>query len=179
MTYCGEHAGGLTERARQAAATLQAAGVPTEARADIASVLWSKACNATGVFGITLLARASTQRLFSDPDLMRAYLALVRETAAVATAYGIQVGDYAGFPPIRTYVERSDQATLDELPPKPTDGDPPGYASMTRDLLAGRPLEVEAIFGDIVERAARKGVPVPCLTFTRDILRALDTGRHE
>ena len=178
MTYLGEHSGHVSERVHQAALDLDAAGIPTQARADIASVLWSKACNATGVFGVAVLARCSNQRLFSDRNLMRAYLVLVRETAAVAAACGASVGNYVGFPPIRSYVERDEQATLAELPDEPDDGHPPGYASMTHDLLAGRPLEVDAVFGDVVARADQQGVPVPCLRLVRDLLRGLDPGRR-
>jgi len=179
MTYLGEHSGQLSDRVQQAALTLDAAAIPTQARADIPSVVWSKACNATGVFGVAVLARCSNQRLFSDRHLMRAYLALVRETAAVAAACGASVGNYAAFPPIGTYVERDDDAILAQLPDAADDGQPPAYASMTDDLLAGRPLEVDAVFGDIVARADHHHVPVPCLRLVRDVLRALDPGRHD
>src|SRR5216683_2588926 len=135
-TYLGELDGHGSDRVAHAAKTLDSAGIPTQARNDIASVLWSKACNATGVFGVTVLTRVSNQRLFADPHLMRAYLVLVRETAAVAGAYGVQVGDYSGFPPIRTYAERDEQATIDQINPTPSPG-PQSYASMTQDLLAG------------------------------------------
>jgi len=218
-TYLGEFSGAISARVAHAANAFQAAGIPTQARDDIASVLWSKVCNATGVFGVTVLARAGTQLLFSNPHFMRAYLVLVRETAAVATAYGVQVGDYASFPPIRTFVDRDPEATLDVIlspqakdptgsqDPSPRPGAPqadlsapadrgeraqrrgrqyPGkdptpapqsYASMTQDLLAGAPLEVDAVFGDIVQRAERKGVDVPSLRLVRDLIRGLDPGQ--
>jgi ketopantoate reductase len=127
-------------------------------------------------FGVTVLTRVSNQRLFSDPHLMRAYLVLVRETAAVASAYGIQVGDYAGFPTIRTFVERDTEATLASL--QPDGSGEPSYASMTQDLLARRPLEVDAIFGDIVQRAERKQVPVPSLRLVRDLIRGIDAANR-
>ncbi|MBV9547239.1 MAG: 2-dehydropantoate 2-reductase [Chloroflexi bacterium] len=176
MTYLGEFGGRLSDRAVDAATALQNAGIPTEARSDIESVLWSKACNATGVFGVTVLARASNQRLFSDRHLMSAYLALVRETAAVARAGGVQVGNFKGFPPIQSYVERSEADILAEVPEQPFDGDPPAYASMTNDLLAGFPLEVEGVFGDVVERGTRQYISVPCLRFVRDMIRGLNRG---
>jgi 2-dehydropantoate 2-reductase len=176
MTYFGEFNQRPSERVRQIAATFNSAGIPTQARDDdIAAVLWSKACNATGVFGICVLARVSNPHLFSDADLMRAYLTLVRETAAVAAAYGARVGNYAGFPPIRSYAETDERTILASLPPRPHELEP-SYASMTNDLLAGRPMEVEAIFGDIVARAERRGVDVPCLRFTRDVLRGINHG---
>ncbi len=135
-------------------------------------MLWSKACNATGVFGVTVLTRVSNQQLFAEPNLMRAYLVLVRETAAVAAAYGVQVGDYPGFPPIRTYAERDHEATIASL--QPAAAGAPSYASMTQDLLAGQPLEVDAVFGDIVDRADRKQLSVPALRLVRDLIRGLD-----
>ena len=49
---------------------------------------------------------------------------------------------------------------------------------MTQDLLAGRALEVDDVFGDLVERADRAGVAVPRLRLVRDLLRGLDPGRH-
>jgi 2-dehydropantoate 2-reductase len=177
-TYFGELGGGLSERARAVADLLVSAGIPTEARADIDSVLWSKACNATGVFGVTVLARASSGRLFSDPHLMRAYLPLVRETAETAAAYGVQVGNYSGFPPIRTYAERDFEATVALIAPSPSSG-PPSYSSMAQDLLAGAPLEVDAVFGDIVDRAERKNVPVPRLRLVRDLIRGVDPGQSQ
>jgi 2-dehydropantoate 2-reductase len=175
-TYLGEHDGQLSDRVDEAAARLDAAGIPTEARADIQSVLWSKGCNATGVFGVTVLARASNQRLFSDRNLMRAYLVLVRETAAVARAYGIEVGNIPAFPPIRSFVSRSEQSILDEVRPAGASDAPPAYASMTQDLLSGLPLEVDAVFGDIVNRAEARGVPVPCLRLVRDLIRGINPG---
>jgi 2-dehydropantoate 2-reductase len=177
-TYLGELDGQMSERIRSAAGCLDAAGIPTEARGDIQSVLWSKACNATGVFGVTVLARVSTPRLFSDPDLMRAYLALVRETAAIAAACGVEVGNFAAFPPIRSFVERDEQAILDEVRPAEASNGPSSYASMTHDLLSGLPLEVDAVFGDIVQRAEQRGVPVPCLRLVRDLIRGLDATRR-
>jgi 2-dehydropantoate 2-reductase len=173
-TYLGEFDGRQSERVLAAAKAFQAAGIPTSARSDIQSVLWSKACNATGVFGVAVLARVSNQQLVSNPHLMRAYLTLVRETAAVGAAHGVMVGDYAGFPPIRTYVDRSDQATLDEVRPL-LSTQPQTYASMTHDVLAGLPMEVEGVFGDIVDRADRKAVPVPCLRLVRDLIRGIDS----
>jgi 2-dehydropantoate 2-reductase len=178
-TYLGEFDGAPSARVQGTAATFTSAGIPTQAREDIPSVLWSKACNATGVFGVTVLTRSSTQHLFADTHLMRAYLVLVHETAAIAAAYGSQVGNYAGFPPIRTFVDRDVEATIAGLPPEdPASVAAPSYASMTQDLFAGAPLEVDAVFGDIVERAERKGVPAPSLRLVRDLIRGLDAANR-
>jgi 2-dehydropantoate 2-reductase len=175
-TYVGELDGQSSERAQTVAALLRGAGIPTEDDKDIRSVLWSKACNAAGIFGVSVLTRTTAGELLGHPDLLRAYLSLVRETAAIAAANGVELGDYVGFP-IRTYVDRTDEQSLAALgtrassaQPGPT---PKAYPSMTQDLLAGRTLEAEEIFGDLVERAVRAGVAVPRLTLVRDLCRGL------
>jgi 2-dehydropantoate 2-reductase len=173
MTYLGELAGGTSARVARAIDALTRAGIPATAPEDIRSVLWSKACNAAGVFGVAVLARTTASQIFADRHLLRAYLALVHETAAIGAAHGSIVGDYPHFPPIHTYATRPEAETLATIPagPLPRGGSLP---SMTQDLLAGRPLEVEAVFGDLVERAAQVGVLAPRLTLVRDLLRGLD-----
>ena len=185
-TYLGELAVNTTRggsaRITGALAALAAAGIPAEEPADIRSVLWSKACNATGIFGVSVLTRLSTPRMLRDPDLIRAYLALVRETAAVGAAYGVPVGDYTNFP-IRTYVTRPDDETVamlvkkNVLAPSATGG-VESYSSMTQDFLAARAIEVDEVFADVVARGQRAGVAVPRLTLVRDLLRGLDPGHH-
>lgn len=172
-TYLGELAGGASPRVAGAVAALVGAGISAEAPDDIRSVLWSKACNAAGVFGVSVLTRTIAPLIFAEPNFLRAYLTLVRETAAVGAAEGSAVGDYPHFPPIRTFVTRPEDETLAAAPfgTLPRTGSLP---SMTQDLLGGRPIEVEAVFGDLVERAARGGVAVPHLTLVRDLLRGLD-----
>lgn len=178
MTYLGEFVGGASARVGAAIAALTVAGIPATGDADIRSVLWSKACNAAGVFGVSVLARCTAPQLFHDRDLMRAYLALVRETAATARAYGVTVGNHPKFPPIRTYAESSAADILATLPPAGTPAPQGGsLPSMTQDLLAGRPMEVDSIFGDLVTRAEHAGIAVPHLTFVRDVLRGLNRQR--
>ncbi|HEY8599315.1 MAG TPA: 2-dehydropantoate 2-reductase [Thermomicrobiales bacterium] len=172
-TYLGELPGGDSPRVTHLIGALTRAGIPAEAPADIRGVLWSKACNAAGVFGVSVLARTTAPLVFAEPNLLRAYLALVRETAAIGAAQGSAVGDYPNFPPIRTFVTRPEAETLAAVPrgPLPRGGSMP---SMMQDLLAGRPIEVEGVFGDLVERAAQAGVPAPHLTLVRDLLRGLE-----
>ena len=176
MTYLGELDGRTSARATDAAATLQRAGIPTTVPGDIRSVLWSKACNAAGVFGVSALTRTPAAAVTLVPEFLAAYLTLIRETAAIGAAEGAAVGDYPGFPPIKSYVERPDAETFAALIPPPGTPPPTGGAwpSMTQDLLAGRPFEAEAIFGDFVARAERAGLAVPRLTLVRDLLCGLN-----
>src|SRR5688572_33036751 len=93
---------------------LNAAGLPTEATAAIASVLWSKMCNATGLFGVTCLSRVPAGRMGQYPELVRAFLTLVRETADVARAQDVHVADYARFS-MGTYLRRTVEANIAEF----------------------------------------------------------------
>jgi 2-dehydropantoate 2-reductase len=184
-TYLGEIGTTASEpspRVADAVARLRAAAVPAEAPPDVRTVLWSKACNAAGVFGVTSVLRISTPRLFRDAHLIRAYLGLVRETAAIAAAHGVPVGDYTNFP-IRTYVTRPDEETVTALSQKAflapaATGGVESFASMTQDLRAGRAIEVDDVFADLVERGERAGVAVPRLRLVRDFLRGLDPGHQ-
>jgi 2-dehydropantoate 2-reductase len=173
-TYAGELEGTTSERASSVTELLSSANVPTECDVDIRSVIWSKACNAAGIFGVSVLTRTTAPELLNDPDLLRVYLSLVRETAAIAAANGVELGDYVGFP-IRTYVDRTDEHSIDLVRNRPPAraSSPRAYPSMTQDLLAGRSLEAEEIFGDLVERATRAGVPAIRLTLVRDLCRGL------
>jgi ketopantoate reductase len=126
---------------------------------------------------VSVLTRTTGSELLNHPDLLRAYLALVRETEAIARAYGVQVGDYFGFP-IRTYVDRTDEDSIQALGSR-NSGEAGAVAqrvfpSMTQDLLAGRSMEADEIFADLVERADRVNLSVPRLSLVRDLCRGLD-----
>jgi 2-dehydropantoate 2-reductase len=180
MTYLGEFASHSSARVTAATAALNQAGIPATAADDIQSVLWGKACHAAGIFGTTATARVSLLALMSSPDLAHTYLALLRESAAIATASGIALRDYAGFP-VRTYLEQPASATLaafaaNAATMRGTDG-PEAYSSMAYDVVSGRALEVDQVFGDLVARAEQIGLAAPRLTLIRDILRGIDPGR--
>jgi 2-dehydropantoate 2-reductase len=179
-TYLGEFSAGISPRVSDAVAILRGAGIPTDAVGDVRSVLWSKALNAVGVFGVCVPTRSSSPAMTRSPDLVRAYLDLIREAGAVARANGVELGDYVGFP-IRTYLDTPQEEVLARFAANAGRLPPPGsgkesFPSMVQDLLADRPLEVDAIFGDMVDRAARVGTPVPRITLVRDLIRGIDPG---
>ncbi len=105
----------------------------------------------------------------------------VREVDTVARADGVTMGDYAGFP-IKTYLGRTDEENIAFFSSQPfiPNADPSRLPlpSMTQDLLAGRALEVDAVFSDCLERAARLGVTVPRIALVRDLIRGLDPGHY-
>jgi 2-dehydropantoate 2-reductase len=182
-TFLGEFAAETSERVTSAAEMLNAAGMPTQAIPDIRNAIWSKVSINTGVFGVSALTRTSAQVMLGNADLNRTFLAILREARAVSAAYGVEFGDY-GSAASRTLVDLPEEQALSLLETiagrlNEAAKGIPRYVSMTQDLLAGRPMEVEGIFGDMVERAERAGVEVPRLTLVRDLLRGLNAGRDQ
>jgi 2-dehydropantoate 2-reductase len=181
-TYLGEFPRGGSPRVEAAVAALNAAGLPTEAASDIRSVLWSKAANAVGVFGVSVLTRLAGPRMMRRPDLARAYLSLIREVDEVARAGDVAMGDYTNFP-IKSYLSRTDEENIDYFSSRPFVPGAPGsreiLPSMTQDLLAGRALEVDEVFADMVARADRAGLSVPRIALVRDLIRGIDPGHYD
>lgn len=179
MTYLGEFDAPPSARVQAAVGRMVAAGIPATAAADIRSVLWSKACNAVGIFGVSALTRLGGPQVWANADLVRAFRALVRETDAVARASGVEVGDYVGFP-IRTYLRMTAVEHVAYAADLVAGGAanaaiaPGAYPSMTQDLRAGRAMEVEEVFGDVVARADRLGVDVPRVAMVCDLLRGVN-----
>ena len=172
-TYFGELGGGASPRAESIAAAFTEAGIPAVAVDDVESIIWTKACNAAGAFGVAVLTGPEAPLIGYDPDLMRAFLSLVKETAAVAEAVGHPVGNYDGLPPARTWAVHDVESVVAELPPPPPVDVARTYPSMLQDYMARRTMEVEEVFGAIVAQGEAHGVPVPRLTLVRDLLRGL------
>jgi 2-dehydropantoate 2-reductase len=180
MTYLGEFAGGSSARVDAAVSQLQQAGIPSEAAPDIRSVLWSKACHAAGIFGISATTRCNLADLSARYGFAKAYVSIIREGNTIAEAAGVRLGDYAGFT-LRTYLDQPDQVTIDLFHERGealrAAGGPTQYPSMTQDILAGRSLEVDEVFSDLVQRADELGIEAPRITLLRDLLWGLDSGR--
>ncbi|MDO5512113.1 2-dehydropantoate 2-reductase [Corynebacterium sp.] len=132
-------AGGVAEFV----AALRAAGIDATAREDIDVDLWEKAMYVipTGALGAAARAPLGELRTRLRPSLA----ALMGEVAATARAQGVPLGDDA--------VERI-LAFADRMPADAT-------SSMHRDLLAGRPNELDAQVGAVCRIARRRGVQVP------------------
>jgi len=181
ITYLGDFDSPASARTHTVARVLSGASLPAEAADNIRSVLWSKMCNAAGIFGVSLLIRTAGPRLLATEGRARAYLALIKETATVGRAFGIETADLTRFPPIRTFVDQPLQDSVEGLL-KQAASTPEGglvtYPSMLQDLLAGRSLEADEVFGDLVRRARSADVMVPRLELVAHLISGLDSGRQ-
>ena len=120
-------------------------GVTVEVPADIRAAMWNKFLFITALSGVGAVTRAPAGVVRSQPASRGLLRDALEEIHAVARRAGIALPADA--------VERT-LAFIDGLPPD-------GTASMQRDVLAGRPSELEAQVGAVVRLGERLGVEVP------------------
>ena len=94
--------------------------------------------------------------MVGDPPTRKLLAALMEEVGAVAAALGVEV-------PLSIEQRLDGAAAGGEH-----------RTSMLQDLEAGRPLEVDALVGAVVELAGDLSVPVPGLRTVYDLTRLLD-----
>ncbi|XKE46548.1 2-dehydropantoate 2-reductase [Halomonas organivorans] len=123
----------------------RAPGVEAEMPEDIEAAVWSKflfICAMSGIGSLTRAPLGVTRRL---PETRRLTEQILTEIEAVARARGVALPPDA--------VERA-LAFIDALPAEST-------ASMQRDIMAGRPSELEAQNGAVVRLGREAGVATP------------------
>ncbi|WP_018719002.1 ketopantoate reductase family protein [Arhodomonas aquaeolei] len=137
-------------------AALQAAGVPVQETPDIRRELWRKLIINNGVNPISAVTGWDSQRLTHDERIAPVVKRLMRETATAARADGVEL----------------DETDVAEMFGIIHDLDPI-KTSMLVDREHGRPLEVDAICGPVIERARRLGGDAPA---TEMVAALLDRG---
>ncbi len=156
--YIGEPEGGLSERLQSAVSLFRAGGLQADACPALRDRIWQKLLLNVPNHALASLTRLTTDQIYARPDLLEIALGLVEEVRAIAGASG------STLPPM------SAQALRQHLMPRI----PGARPSMLQDVLAGRRLEVEAVFGRLVEIGSSKGIDMPCLRISLGLLRALD-----
>lgn len=119
-------------------------------------VLGKLALNASGNTLAALTRLTGLERL-SNPGTRELTRTLIHEVLRVAAALGWPLDD------------KIDVDAMTD--PKRTLGERP---SMLQDVLAGRPMEVEALQGQLQVLARLKGIPTPTIDLTLTLLRGLD-----
>jgi 2-dehydropantoate 2-reductase len=113
--------------------------------ADIRLALWEKFLFVVPLGGVGAAARVPIGISRSLPETRRLLEGAMAEIRDLARASGAAVSDEAMARSLRQ---------IDGLPPDAT-------ASLQRDIVAGRPSELEAWTGAVVRLARRAGVPTP------------------
>jgi len=136
-------------RVEQLRAIFAEAGVMVEATPDIQAAMWQKLLFIASLSGVGSVTRAAAGIIRSLPQTRQMLLDCMGEIVAVAQARGVGLAADA--------VEKG-MSYVDNLPESAT-------ASMQRDVMEGRPSELEAQNGAVVRLGAEVGVAAPTHAF--------------
>ena len=150
----GELDGRESGRANRLLASCQQAGIAAELSASIQTVLWAKLAFICAQAGLTAAVRLPIGEIRAVPSAWAAFGRLVAEVCAVAEADGTPV------PP----AAQQRALALAQA------AEPGSFSSLHDDLVAGRRMELEALHGFVVRRAAQHGLAVPTTQAVHAIL---------
>jgi len=157
----GEPDGSRSERARAVAEALIAAGFRCPVTTRMRHEIWVKLIGNVAFNPISALTGGTLEELARDPEVAPTVRTIMAETEAVAARLGIEL-------PISI-----DQrmAGAEKVGAHKT--------SMLQDYEAGRPMEIEAVVGAVVELGDRVGVPMPATKAVYGCARMLDAHRAQ
>ncbi len=155
----GEPGGERSERVRRIAAALIAAGLRAPATTRIRHEIWVKLLGNVAFNPISALTGATLEEMVRHPEVAGVVRAVMTETEGVAARLGIEL-------PISM-----DQrmAGAEKVGAHKT--------SMLQDHEAGRPMEIEAVVGAVVELGDRLGVAMPATRTVYGCVKLLDQHR--
>jgi 2-dehydropantoate 2-reductase len=154
----GELDGGPSQRVETLRAVFEQSGAQAKASEDIRTELWKKLLIVSSWAGLGALSRSPMGVLRGLPETH----ALIDR----AMGEGIAVGARRGHPITADY-KRELWKFYDAMPVDAT-------ASMQRDIMAGRPSELDAWNGAIVRSGVETGIDTPVHTFTYHALLPME-----
>jgi 2-dehydropantoate 2-reductase len=140
----GEFDGAMSPRLAEITETLSVPGFAVSASADIMAAMWAKWVFIATIGAVTSVARGPIGEAAAVEGGVEFAEGVLAEAASVARASGHPLGA-SGFETIRSTV---------------TAVGAPITSSLSRDLMSGRPTEVEDVLGDLVARARTLGLTV-------------------
>jgi len=154
----GELDGTSSERCRAIAAALIKGGLKAPIRSRIRDEIWLKLLGNVCFNPLSALTRATMAQIATDPEMRAVARAIMEEADSVARALGIELAigvdqRLAGAEKVGAH-----------------------KTSMLQDVESGRPLEVEAVVGAVVEIADLLRLPLPHLRTVYACTRLLDQG---
>ena len=152
----GELDGTPTDRCRALAAALIKGGLKAPIRPRIRDEIWLKLLGNVCFNPLSALTRATMAQIATDPEMRAVARAIMEEADGVARALGVELAigidqRLAGAEKVGAH-----------------------KTSMLQDVEAGRPLEVEALVGAVVEIADLLRLPLPHLRTVYASVRLLD-----
>jgi 2-dehydropantoate 2-reductase len=157
----GEIGGGRSERCRKIAGALIAAGFRCPISVRIRHEIWVKLLGNIAFNPISALTGATLVEMARHPDVSRLAREIMTEAGAVAGRLGIELS---------VSIDQR-MAGAEKVGEHRT--------SMLQDLEAGRPMEIEAVVGAVLEIGERLGVPMPATRAVYACSRLLNERRTE
>jgi 2-dehydropantoate 2-reductase len=157
----GEPDGSRSERVLSISSRLVKAGLKAPVQTRIRNEIWLKVLGNATLNPISALTRATLVDIVTSPTTRDLVRTLMEEVDAVARAMGAEVA---------LSVEKRMEGAAATGAHK---------TSMLQDLEAGRPLEIDALVGAVVELADGAGVPVPTLRVVYGLTKLLDEARRK
>ena len=156
----GEPDGSKSERVQAISSLLVKSGLKAPVQTRIRNEIWLKLLGNATLNPLSALTRATLPKIVTSPTTRDLVRTLMEEVGAVATALGIEV-------PLTIEKRMDGAAAAGEH-----------RTSMLQDFDAGRPLEVEALVGAVVELADGAGIAVPSLRVVYKLTKLLDESRR-
>jgi 2-dehydropantoate 2-reductase len=159
----GEPDGSKSERVQSIAASLVAAGFKAPVQTRLRNEIWLKLLGNATLNPVSALTRATLAQMFASPSSRELIRTLMEEVASVARSLHIEL-------PVGIDRRMEGAAGVGEH-----------KTSMLQDLEAGKPLEIDALLGSVIELAGDKKVEVPSLRAVFALTKLLDSdhGREE
>ncbi len=152
----GEPDGTRSDRGREIGDALNRSGFRCRVTSHIRQEIWVKILGNVAFNPISALTRATLAQMTADPEISNLVRSIMTEAETVATALGMEL-------PVSIDQRIAGAAKVG------------GHkTSMLQDLELGRPLELEAIVGAVVELGERVGVPMPCTRAVYACTKLLD-----
>lgn len=151
----GEQFIGVTERATMLNQMFKSANWDVELHENMEGVLWKKFAYLVASASICSASHSDYGTMRSNPDTRKLIIAGIKEVLSVGEALGKPIMDDS-----LSWAENS----LDRFPAS-------GKASMAKDFLEGRPVELEGLTGRVVRLGLEVGVPTPVCEMLYAILR--------
>ena len=153
----GEPDGTKSERCKAISDVLIKAGMRCPVTARIRTEIWVKILGNVAFNPISALTRATLAQMARDPEVCPLVRNIMIEVESVAAKLGIEM-------PISIDQRIAGAEKVGEH-----------KTSMLQDLEAGRPMELEAVVGAVVELGERLGVPMPHTRSVYACTKLLDT----
>jgi 2-dehydropantoate 2-reductase len=157
----GEYGRERGERTHEIAELFKRCGIKCNVAENLALERWRKLVWNIPFNGLSILAGGiDTAAILADADLRRAVLGLMDEVVGAARKCGYGLEDSA----VREQIKRTE--TMGAYKP-----------STLLDFEAGKPLEIEAIWGEALRRAIAAQAPTPRLEVIYSLLKSVDQTR--